>query len=84
MINAKKQRETIEWERLEISSRKSGISREHFMQGLGLTKDRNSRDLKKAEDINKRWQENIEELYKKDLHDPVNHDGVITHLHPGM
>ena len=32
----------------------------------------------------KRWQENIEELYKKDLHDPVNHDGVITHLHPGM
>ena len=82
MINAKKQRETIEWERLEISSRKSGISREHFMQGLGLTKDRNSRDLKKAEDINKRWQENIEELYKRDLNDPEKHDGVITHLEP--
>ena len=45
-------------------------------------------DLTKAEDIKKSWQEDTEELYKKDLHDPVNHDGVITHLdrarHPGM
>ena len=50
-------------------------------------KDRNGRDLTEAEDIKKRWQEYTEELYKKDLYDPDNHDGVITHLepeHPGM
>ena len=41
-------------------------------------------DLTKAEDIKKRWQEYIEELYKKDLHDPDNHDGVITHLEPDI
>ena len=50
---------------------------------------RNGMDLREAEDIKKRWQEYTEELYKKDLHDPDNHDGVITHLdhsprHPGM
>ena len=44
-------------------------------------KDRNSMDLTEAEDIKKRWQEYTEELYKKDLHDPENHDGVITHTH---
>ena len=43
-------------------------------------KDRNGMDLTEAEDIKKRWQEYTEELYKKDLHDPDNHDGVITHL----
>ena len=47
---------------------------------MGLIKDRNGRDLTEAEDIKKRWQEYTEELYKKDLHDPDNHDGVITHL----
>ena len=41
-------------------------------------------DLTEAEDIKKRWQEHTEELYKKDLHDPDNHDGVITHLEPGI
>ena len=46
----------------------------------GLIKDRNGRDLTEAEDIKTRWQEYTEELYKKDLHDPDNHDGVITHL----
>ena len=46
----------------------------------GSIKDRNGRDLTEAEDIKKRWQEYTEELYKKDLHDPDNHDGVITHL----
>ena len=46
---------------------------------MGSIKDRNSRDLTEAEDI-KRWQENREELYKKDLNDPENHDGMITHL----
>ena len=45
-------------------------------------KDRNCRDLKEAEDTKKSWQEYTEELYKKDLHDPDNHNGVITHLEP--
>ena len=44
----------------------------------------NSMDLTEAEDIKKRWQEYTEELYKKDLHDPDNHDGVITHLEPDI
>ena len=47
-------------------------------------KDRNGLDLTEAEDIKKRWQEYTEELYKKDLHDPDNHDGVITHLEPDI
>ena len=47
---------------------------------MGSIKDRNGMDLTEAEDIKKRWQEYTEELYKKDLHDPDNHDGVITHL----
>ena len=47
---------------------------------MGTIKDRNSTYLRKAEDIKKRWQEDTEELYKKDLRDPDNHDGVITHL----
>ena len=50
---------------------------------MGSIKDRNGRDLTEAEDI-KRWQEYTEELYKKDLHDPDNYDGVITHLEPGI
>ena len=49
---------------------------------MGSIKDRNSMDLIKAEDIKKRWQEYTEELYKKDLHNPDNHNGVITHLEP--
>ena len=51
---------------------------------MGSIKDRNGRDLTEAEDIKKMWQEYTEELYKKDLHDPDNHDGVITHLEPGI
>ena len=51
-----------------------------FQAKMGSIKDRNGMDLKKVEDIKKRWQKYIEELYKKDLHDPDNHDGVITHL----
>ena len=47
-------------------------------------KDRNGMDLREAEDIKKRWQEYTEELHKKDLHDPDNHDGVITHLEPDI
>ena len=59
-----------------------------FHAKMGSIKDRNGMNLTEAEDIKKRWQEYTEELYKKDLHDPDNHDGVITHLdrarHPGM
>ena len=51
-----------------------------FHAKMSSIKDRNGRDLKGAEDIRKRWQEYTEELYKKDLHDPDNHEGVITHL----
>ena len=53
-----------------------------FHAKMGSIKDRNSIDLTEAEDIKKRWQEYTEELYKKDLHDPDNHDGVITNLEP--
>ena len=57
-----------------------------FHAKMGSVKDRNGMNLTEAEDIKKRWQEYTEELYKKDLHDPENHDGVITHLdrHPGI
>ena len=51
---------------------------------MGKIKDRNGMDLTEAEDIKKRWQECTEELYKKDLHDSDNHDGVITHLEPDI
>ena len=55
-----------------------------FHAKMGTIKDRNGMNLTKAEDIKKRWQEYIEELYKKDLHDPDNHDGVITQLEPDI
>ena len=55
-----------------------------FHAKMGSIKDRNGMELKEAEDIKKRWQEHTEELYKKDRHDPGNHDGVITHLEPDI
>ena len=55
-----------------------------FHAKMGSIKDRNGRDLTEAEDIKKRWQEYTEELYKKDLHDLDNHDGVITYLQPDI
>ena len=55
-----------------------------FHAQKGSIKDRNGLDLTEAEDIKKRWQEYTEELYKKDLHDPDNHSGVITHLEPDI
>ena len=55
-----------------------------FHAKMGTIKDRNGMDLTEAEDIKKRWQEYTEELYKKDLHDQDNHDGVITHLEPDI
>ena len=53
-----------------------------FHVKMGTIKDRKAMDLTEAEDIKKRWQEYTEEIYKKDLHDPDNHDGMITHLEP--
>ena len=55
-----------------------------FHAKMGSIKDRNGMDLTETEDIKKRWQEYTEELYKKDLHDPDNHDCVITHLDPDI
>ena len=55
-----------------------------FHAKMGSIKVRNGMDLTEAEDIKKRWQEYTEELYKKDLHNPDNHDGVITHLEPDI
>ena len=55
-----------------------------FHAKMGTIKDRNGMELTKAEDIKKRQQEHTEELYKKDLHDPGNHDGVITYLEPDI
>ena len=55
-----------------------------FHAKMGSIKDRNGMDLTEVEDIKKRWQEYKEELYKKDLHDPGNHAGMITHLEPGI
>ena len=56
----------------------------NFHARMGTIKDRNRMDLTEAEDIKNRWQEYTEELYKKDLHDPDNHDGVIPHLEPDI
>ena len=55
-----------------------------FHAKIGTIKDRNGMDLTEADDIKKRWQEYTEELYKKGLHDPDNHHGVITHLEPDI
>ena len=91
MINAKKQRKTIEWEKLEISklekirnTKKIRDTKGIFHAKMDTIKDRSGMDLKEAEDIEKRWQEYTEELYKKDLHDPDNHNGVSTHLEPDI
>ena len=59
-------------------------AKEIFHAKMGSIKDRNGMDLTEADNIKKRWQEYIEELYKKDLHDQDNHDGVITHLDPDI
>ena len=56
----------------------------NFHTKMGTIKDRNGMDLTEAEDIKKRWQESTEELYSKDLLDPDNHDGLITHLEPDI
>ena len=64
--------------------KKIGNIKGTFHARMGTIKDRNSMDLTETEDIKNRWQEYIEELYKKDLHDPDNQDDVITHLEPDI
>ena len=64
--------------------KKTRDTKRTFYAKMGSIKDRNGMDLTEAEDIKKRWQEYTEELYKKDLHNPDNHDGVITHLEPDI
>ena len=60
------------------------VPREHFMQKMDSKKDRNGLDLTDAEDTKKRWQEYVEELYKKDHQNPDNHDSVVSHLKPDI
>ena len=59
-------------------------TKETFHAKMGTIKDRNYMNLTEAEDIKKRWKEHTEELCKKDLHDPDNHDSVVTHLEPDI
>ena len=68
----------------KISSRKLRDTKGTFHAMMGLIKDRNGLDLIEAEDIKKMWQEYTEELYKTDLHDLDNHDGMITNLEPDI
>ena len=76
--------EAVKQEMARVNTDNLGISELNsegtFHAKMGTIKDRNGMDLTEAKDIKKRWQEYVEELYKKDLNDPDNHDGVITHL----
>ena len=65
-------------------SKKIRDTKGNFHAKMGSIKDKNGMDLTEAEDMKKRWKQYTEELYKKDLHDPVNHDGGITHLEPNI
>ena len=64
--------------------KKIGVIKGTFLARTGMIKDRKSKDLTEAEEIKKKWQEYTEELYKKALNDPDNHDGVVTHLEPDI
>ena len=64
--------------------KKIGDNKETFHAKMGTIKGKNGMDVTEAEDINKKWQEYVEELYRKELHDPDNHNGVITHLEPDI
>ena len=79
MNNAKKQ-ENYSMGKTRDLFRKIGDIKERVHAKMGTIKDRNGKDLTEAEEIEKRWQEYTEELYKEDLYDPDNHDGVITHV----
>ena len=77
MNNAKKERKTVLF-------KKTGDTKQTVHAKMGLTKERNGKDLTEAEEIKKRWQEYIEGLCKKNFNDPDNHNGVITHLQPDI
>ena len=64
--------------------KKTGDIKGRFHARMGMIKDRNGKDLRKAEEIKKRWQEYTKELYKIGLEDPDNHNGVVTHLEPDI
>ena len=84
VINAKKRRKTTDSRKTRELFKKIRDTKAVFHAKMGSIKDRNGRDLTEAEDIKKRWQEYTEELYKKDFHNPDNHNGVITHLEPDI
>ena len=84
MISAKKIDENNRMEKTRDLLKKIRDIKGTFHAEMGSIKDRNGMDLTEAEDTKKRWQEDTEELYKKDLHDRDNHDGVITHLEPDI
>ena len=73
----------MEWETRDLF-KKIRDTKGTFHVKMGSIKDRNDMDLTEAEAIKKKWQEYTEELYKKDLHDPDNHNGMITHLEPDI
>ena len=83
VINAKKQKNNRMGKTRDLF-KKIRDTKGTFHAKMGTTGDKNGMDLTEAEDIEKRWQEYTEELYKKDLHDPDNHSGVITHLEPDI
>ena len=83
MINAKKEENNRTGKTGDLF-KKMRDTKGTFHAKMDIIKDRNGMDLTEAEDIKKRWQEYKEELYKKDLQDPDNHDGVITHLEPDI
>ena len=84
VINAKKRRKTTDSRKTRELFKKIRDTKAVFHAKMGSIKDRNGRDLTEAEDIKKRWQEYTEELYKKDFHNPDNHNGVIIHLEPDI
>ena len=84
MINAKKIEENNRMRMTRDLFEKIRDTKGKFHAKMGTMKDRNDVDLTEADDIKKRWQEYTEELYKRDLHEPDNHCGVITHLEPDI
>ena len=78
------EREKNRMEKTRDLFKKIRATKATFHAKMGTIKDRNGMDLTEAEDIKKRWQEYTKELYKKDLNNPYNHDGVITHLEPDI
>ena len=83
-VQCKEIRKTIEWERLEITSRKLRNTKGTFHAKMGTINDRNGMDLTEAEDIKKSGKTTQKNYTKKDLNDPDKHDGVITHLEPDI